>query len=94
MKIVQMMTPTNPLQLKFEKCLVDGIRPLIVNVEFLAIVDYDGETLVEYAGILDGQMLLFRVDGQEVSVQKYEPIMFQTVWKAPKEKMAKESYGL
>ena len=93
-KIVQIMTPSTPLQIRFDKLVVEGKSPLIISVEFIALVDYDGQTELEYAAILDGQMLLFNVDGHEVAIQRYEPIMFQTSWKAPKDKYAKESYGL
>ena len=93
-RIVQIFAPSNPLQIRFDKLQVDGSRPFIIPVEFIALVDYDGETELEYAAILDGQMLLFNVDGHEVAIQRYEPIMFQTSWKAPKDKYAKEAYGL
>ena len=80
-KMMQMMNPANPLQLRFEKYFVESGRPLIVPVEFIVLVDYDGETRTEYAAILDGQMLLFNADGHEITIQKYQPIWANNVLK-------------
>jgi hypothetical protein len=95
-KIVQMMPPSNPMNIRFDKFQVDSM-PLLVPVEFIAIVDYDGQTEIEYAGILDGQMLLFNVDGNEILLERWSPpiMQFQTIWnREEKKKKAKDGYGL
>lgn len=90
MIITQMMPPTNPLEIHFEYL---G-KPLVLDVELIALVDYDGDIEIEYGAIIDGQMVLFNVDGTDVSLhKKMIPILqFQTVM--DKKKQAREGYGL
>ena len=90
MIITQMMTPTNPLEIHFEYL---G-KQLVLDVELIALVDYDGDIEIEYGAIIDGQMMLFHVDGTDVTLhKKMIPILqFQTVM--DKKKQAREGYGL
>jgi hypothetical protein len=91
-KIIQMMPTSYPLKLRFEKFH----EPFLIDVEFICLVDYDGVTEMEYAGILDGHMILFNVDGQEVQIERSSPsfMKFNTNFNYQKEKQARESYGL
>ena len=91
-KIIQIMPPSHPLQLRFEKFAT----PYLVNVEFIALVDYDGQTEIEYAGIMDGHLLLFNVDGSEVAIERVSPpiMQFATNFITEKKKRAREGYGL
>ena len=77
MKINQLMKPYQPLEIHFEKFHDNG-SPLIVEVEFIAVVDYDGEHEIEYGAIVDGRMMLFNVDGVEITVRRkdktFEPV--------------------
>jgi hypothetical protein len=87
-----MMPPSFPLKLRFEKFR----EPFLIDVEFIALVDYDGQTEIEYAGIMDGHLLLFNVDGNEVQIERSSPsfMKFNTNFNYQKEKQARESYGL
>ena len=91
-KIIQMMPPSFPLKLRFEKFH----EPFLIDVEFIALVDYDGQTEIEYAGIMDGHLLLFNVDGNEVQIERHSPpfMTFSLNNSQQKKNLAWESYGV
>jgi hypothetical protein len=66
MKIKQMIVPAYPLEIRFEKFAV----PMVLDVEYIALVEYDGECEIEYGAIIDGHMMNFNVDGSEVAIQR------------------------
>lgn len=80
MNIVQMMAPTHPLEIRFESFHADG-RALTVDVEFLALVDYDGEREIEYGAFVDGKLYLFNVDGAEITIRRKTFTYDTDAWK-------------
>lgn len=69
-KIIQLMPTANRMMIEFPRVSEDASRAFSVQVEFIALVDYDGEREIEYGAVLDGRMMLFNVDGEHVVLRK------------------------
>lgn len=69
-KIIQLLPVTSKLVVEFPRVSEDAYKAFSAPVEFIALVDYDGEREVEYGAILDGKMMLFNVDGNQVALRK------------------------
>jgi hypothetical protein len=69
-KIIQLLPTTSKLMIEFPKVSEDAFNAFSVQVEFMALVDYDGLREIEYGALMDGQMMLFNVDGCQVVLRK------------------------
>lgn len=69
-KIIQLLPVTSSIYVSFPKVSESWEKRLVLPVEMMVLVDYDGEREIEYGAVLDGKMMLFNVDGEHVVLEK------------------------